>query len=124
MNRELGDRELRQIHAAPPELVGPCGGFGYKHGAPNGACALSPVDDTCLVQRGRAHSAVVDYLAAYGRAGIAEVWIVNLNEKTIEVYREPRFTGYGSRTVLCAGDKAAPRAFPDVAVEVTEFLKR
>jgi hypothetical protein len=32
----------------------------YKHGAPNGAWAFSPVDDACNVQRGRAHSAAGD----------------------------------------------------------------
>ncbi|MCL4790021.1 MAG: Uma2 family endonuclease [Verrucomicrobia bacterium] len=65
-----------------------------------------------------------DKLAAYGRAGIAEVWIVNLNELTVEVYREPHFTGYGSKVVLRAGDQARPLAFPDVAVDVAELLKR
>ena len=35
-------------------------------------------------------------LPAYGRAGVAEVWIVNLQEATIEIYREPHFTGYGA----------------------------
>ncbi len=62
-------------------------------------------------------------LPAYGRAGIAEVWIVNLNELTVEIYREPHFTGYGSKTVLRPGDQARPLAFPDAAVDVTELLK-
>ncbi len=63
-------------------------------------------------------------IPAYGRAGITEVWIVNLAELTIEVYREPHFTGYGSKTILRAGDQAKPQAFPDVAVDVAELLKR
>ncbi len=63
-------------------------------------------------------------LPAYGRAGVAEVWIVNLLDATIEVYREPHFTGYGSKTVLRAGDQAKPQAFPDVAVDVGALLKR
>jgi Uma2 family endonuclease len=63
-------------------------------------------------------------LPVYGRAGIAEVWIVNLNESTIEVYRDPHFTGYGSKTILRSGDQAAPQAFPEVAVDVAELLKR
>jgi len=62
-------------------------------------------------------------LPAYGLAGIAEVWIVNLNELAVEVYREPHFTGYSSRTVLQAGE-VAPLAFPDAAVDVAELLKR
>jgi Uma2 family endonuclease len=63
-------------------------------------------------------------LPAYGRAGIVEVWIVNLNESTIEIYREPHFTGYGSKTILRGGEKASPQAFPDVSVDVGELLKR
>jgi hypothetical protein len=49
---------------------------------------------------------------------------VNLNDVTIEIYREPHFTGYGGKTVLRAGDQAKPLAFPDVAVDVAELLKR
>jgi hypothetical protein len=63
-------------------------------------------------------------LPAYGRAGIPEVWIVNLNELTVEIYHEPNFAGYGSRMVLRAGDQAKSLAFPDVAVDVAELLKR
>jgi Uma2 family endonuclease len=62
-------------------------------------------------------------LPAYGHAGISEVWILNLPAKTIEVYREPHFTGYGVNKTLHSGDKASPLAFPDVAVEVAELLK-
>jgi len=39
---------------------------------------------------------------------VAEVWIVNLNETTVEVYREPHFTGYGSKTIV-RGVKSLPR---------------
>ncbi len=64
-----------------------------------------------------------DKLPAYGRAGIREVWILNLPVRTIEVYREPHIAGYGSKAILRAGDQAAPFAFPDAAVEVAELLK-
>jgi Uma2 family endonuclease len=65
-----------------------------------------------------------DKLPAYGRAGVPVVWIVNLNELTIEIYREPNFTGYGSKTVARAGDQVSPQAFPDVVVDVGELVKR
>src|SRR5205823_9585701 len=63
-------------------------------------------------------------LPIYSRAGIAEVWIVNLVDLTVEVYRESHFTGYGSKTILRAGDQARPQAFPDAVVDVAELLKR
>jgi Uma2 family endonuclease len=63
-------------------------------------------------------------LPAYGRAGISEVWILNLRAKTLEVYREPHFSGYGSNKALRAGDTAVPLAFPDVVVRVGELLDR
>jgi len=63
-------------------------------------------------------------LPAYGRAGVAEVWIVNLIGQTIEVYREPHFTGYGVKTILRAGDQARPLAFPDTVVDVAELFRR
>jgi Uma2 family endonuclease len=63
-------------------------------------------------------------LSMYSRANIREVWIVDLNELTIEVYREPSYSGYKSKTILSAGDYARPSAFPDVAVDVGDLLKR
>ncbi|HMP84223.1 MAG TPA: Uma2 family endonuclease, partial [Verrucomicrobiota bacterium] len=62
-------------------------------------------------------------LPAYGRAGVRECWILNLPAKTLEVYREPHFTGYGSSATLRAGDKASPLAFADVSVDVGELFK-
>jgi Uma2 family endonuclease len=89
-----------------------------RHSGPEDVYVLMEVADESL-----------DYdreekLPAYGRAGIGEVWIVNLNEATIEVCRDPHFTGYSSKTILQAGDQAVPQAFPDVVVDVAELLER
>ena len=89
-----------------------------RHPQPEHVYLLIEVSDTSLMTDRE------EKLPAYGRAGIAEVWIVNLNDETVEVYREPHFTGYGSKTILRAGDIAKPLAFADVAVDVTELLKR
>lgn len=61
-------------------------------------------------------------LPAYGRAGLPEVWILNLSERKLEVYREPHFSGYGAQTILRAGDRIAPLAFPDAVIEVSELF--
>ncbi len=63
-------------------------------------------------------------LPAYGRAGIAEVWIVNLIDGTVEVYREPHFAGYASAQILHEGDTIAPARFPDAVIEVSKLLRR
>jgi Uma2 family endonuclease len=89
-----------------------------RHPQPADVFLLVEISDTSLTTDREAK------LPAYGRAGIAEVWIVNLADLTVEVYREPHFTGYGSKTVLRAGDQAKPQEFPDVAVDVAELLKR
>ena len=89
-----------------------------RHPKPEDVRLLIEVSDTTL-ELDRAEK-----LPAYGRSGIAEVWIVNLTEQTIEVYREPHFTGYASKTVLRAASQATPQAFPDIAVDVAELLKR
>ena len=89
-----------------------------RHPRPHEVFLLVEVSDSTLdYDRG-------EKLTAYGRAGVSEVWIVNLNEATLEVYREPHFTGYGSKTVLAAGDHAAPQVFPDAVVSVGELLRR
>lgn len=61
-------------------------------------------------------------LPIYGRAGIPEAWILDLRGETVEVYREPNFSGYGSHQTLRAGDAASPLAFPAVVVHVAELL--
>ncbi len=63
-------------------------------------------------------------LPAYGRTGIAEVWIVNLIDGTLEVYREPHYSGYAKTQVLHAGDTIAPALFPDAVIEVATLLRR
>jgi Uma2 family endonuclease len=100
-------------------LVKPAGHFYRKvHPKPADVFLLIEVADTTLVRD------IQEKLPVYGRASIAETWIVNLNDETIEVYRQPHFDGYASKTVLAAGDTAKPQAFPDVAVNVADLLKR
>lgn len=89
-----------------------------RHPQPQDVFLLVEVSDTTLAYDRE------EKLPAYGRAGIAEVWIVNLIEAVIEVYREPHFAGYGSKTVLRPGATAKPDAFPDTKVDVGELLKR
>ena len=88
-----------------------------RHPQPEDVFLLIEISDSTL------EADQTNKIPAYGRAGIVEVWIVNLNELTIEVYREPQFDGYGAKTVWRAGDTLAPLAFSDAKVDVAELLK-
>ena len=89
-----------------------------RHPRPEGVFLLIEVADSSLAYDRS------EKLPAYGRAGLTEVWILNLNERALEIYREPHFNGYGATSMFYPGEKATPLAFPDVAVEVEELLRR
>ena len=89
-----------------------------RHPQPEDVFLLVEVSDSSLAID------VEKKLPLYGREGVAEVWIVNLEEAVVEIHREPHFNGYASKTVLRAGDQARPLAFPDAVVDVAELLKR
>ncbi|MGI8553407.1 MAG: Uma2 family endonuclease [Dehalococcoidia bacterium] len=61
-------------------------------------------------------------LPRYASAGIPEVWIVNLVDDRVEVYRDPTADGYRSHTVHGRGETLTPLALPDVSIRVEEIL--
>jgi Uma2 family endonuclease len=61
-------------------------------------------------------------LPIYARAGIAEVWIVDLPGQALEVYRGPQATGYSASSRLVGGDSIAAADCPDVQFPVGEIL--
>ena len=67
--------------------------------------------------------------AAYARAGVADYWIVNLVERTLEVHREPArpgpargHWGYAVVETLVAGDTIAPLAAPSASLRIADLL--
>jgi Uma2 family endonuclease len=60
--------------------------------------------------------------AVYARNGIAEYWIVNLKDNSLEVYRDPQGDQYRSRMTLRHGETVAPLARPDHPIAVTDLL--
>lgn len=67
--------------------------------------------------------------ALYARAQIAEYWIVNLIDRTLEVRRQPSPMegellghGYRSTQILLPGESIAPLGAPDSVIGVDELL--
>ena len=66
-------------------------------------------------------------LPRYAASGIEEVWIVNLVDNIIEVYREPLVladgtAGYRTRTDFVKGDTLTPQAVPSLQIAVDDVL--
>jgi Uma2 family endonuclease len=57
----------------------------------------------------------------YARAGVAELWIVDINRRELHVFREPEL-GYSIHRVLTAGDSASVAALDDVAFQVSSLF--
>ena len=58
----------------------------------------------------------------YGKTAIAEYWIVDLRERTIHLFRDPRPQGYRSERVAASGDTVAFAAFPDDVFVADDFF--
>lgn len=58
----------------------------------------------------------------YARAGIPEVWLINLPGDCVEVYRQPTQDGYQEMRRMERGDVVAPMAFPDLELLVDTIL--
>lgn len=60
--------------------------------------------------------------SVYARGDIPEYWIVNLIDRCLEIYRDPRQGSYRSRTRLLAGETVSPLAAAHSRVAVADFL--
>jgi Uma2 family endonuclease len=59
----------------------------------------------------------------YAECGVPEYWIVNLVERTVEVHQVPGAGGYEQVSVHAKGSRLRLRAFPDVEINVDDFLR-
>ena len=90
--------------------------YAEGHPAPSDVLIVIEVADTS-----------VDYdrdvkVPLYARAGIAEVWLVNLPEDSIEIYAEPRNGAYGEFRQAKRGESIASRIIPALTLGVDTVL--
>lgn len=58
----------------------------------------------------------------YAKAGIREYWVLDINGRTLLVYRGPQPGDYASSQSLGQADAIAPLAAPNSSVRVTDLL--
>ncbi|MBI5854312.1 MAG: Uma2 family endonuclease [Nitrospirae bacterium] len=93
----------------------------YRDAHPNAAVLVVEVADATLeYDRGRKAD-------LYARAGIPELWILNLSDRRLEVSRDPGTEGvdrarYRTHLVFAASDSVAPLGCPGVSIAVSDLL--
>ncbi|MBI4311826.1 MAG: Uma2 family endonuclease [Chloroflexi bacterium] len=107
-------------HSEPqPDIVlahPPRGRYAGAHPGPGEVFLVVEVADTTL-QFDREVK-----LPLYAKAGIPEVWIVDLVGHRIETYRDPTPYGYREPRYRYPGETLSPSAFPDVILKVDDVL--
>jgi len=128
-SRHLGNRsivwvqnpiQLRVVRSMPqPDVVlaRPRADF-YAAGKPG-------PDDVLLLIEVMDTSAETDRgvkLPLYARAGIPEVWLLDLATRRVEVFRQPSLSGYSEAHTVERDDRLVLQAFPDLSLTVADLL--
>jgi len=58
----------------------------------------------------------------YAKSNIAECWLVNLQDRNIEIYRQPTDNGYQQIQTITPDQILSPQAFPDFFLKASEIL--
>lgn len=86
------------------------------HPTPNEIYLILEVSDTTL---GYDRNTKAE---AYSRAGIQQYLVLNIQNKTIEDYREPSADGYQNKQTYRIGHHFNLVAFPEISIAVSDFL--
>lgn len=90
--------------------------YAGAHPAPAEILLIVEVADTSLRYDRRRK------LPRYARAGIPEVWLVDLSTDRVARYREPRGDAYADQHTLGAEATLTPLGLPDIAIRVADLL--
>ena len=106
----------------PDLVVVPGHARDFSRAHPSSVALIVEVADTSLAfDRG-------DKAGLYARVGVADYWIVNLNDRMVEVHRNPRPGPsaygwiYGSVRLARSGDSVTPLALAAVSLPVADLL--
>lgn len=100
----------------PDIAIVPGGPRAYRDAHPDRALLVCEIADTTLhYDRGRKR-------AAYARADIPEYWILNLNDRVLEVYRQPCDQEYLEALQKNDTAQIAPLARPASFVNISDLL--
>ncbi len=89
-------------------------------------CSRHPTADDVLLLVEVADSSLRfdqnEKLRLYNQHGVPEYWLLNLNNKSLEVYRKPNGNMYAEKITLHAGDSVTLSQLPDISIQVAAIL--
>ncbi|MDY3559823.1 Uma2 family endonuclease [Gemmata sp. JC673] len=111
------------LHTDPmPDIAVVAGALAGNPGHPTTAALVIEVADTTF------DTDTTEKAELYATAGIADYWVLDVDNRELHVFRAPRpsaslgVTAYYTHSVLKPGDTVSPLAVPGVAVRVADLL--
>ena len=90
--------------------------YAEDHPKPEDVLLLVEVADTSIVFDRQVK------VPLYAKAGIPEVWLVDLGGDSVEVHARPSRGGYEEVQQFRRGETISPQAFPDLKLNVSDIL--
>lgn len=112
---------LDEFSEPEPDIVlaePPLESYYNRHPTPDDIFLILEISDSTLNYDRNAKS------LAYSKAGIRQYLLLNVQDGTIEDYREPAADGFQSKQTYRAGQEFNLAAFPEVSVQVSDFLPK
>ncbi|MEO8073292.1 MAG: Uma2 family endonuclease [Acidobacteriota bacterium] len=112
---------LDEFSEPEPDIVlaePPLESYYNRHPTPEDIFLILEISDSTLNYDRRAKS------LAYSKAGIRQYLLLNVQEQTLEDYRHPGADGFQSKQTYRAGQEFNLVAFPEIAVQVSDFLPK
>ena len=109
---------LRFTTSVPePDIAVVQGGLrSFSSAHPTTAVLIIEVSDTTLEYDQTIKAGI------YAAVGIEDYWVLNINERTVEVRRQPGPSGYRSLQTFTEADTVAPLFNPTASVKVADLL--
>lgn len=57
----------------------------------------------------------------YAQNGVPEYWIVNLNDRAVEVLTDPAADGYRTKVTFARGDVLRPTRLPGISMAIDDL---
>lgn len=108
---DYSEHETDLVLAKPPREI-----YLERHPIPEDILLIIEISDSTL-----GCDRVTKNLA-YAKAGIRQYLVLNVQDNSVEDYRQPAADGYQSKQTYRTGDKFTLNAFPDIEINVDDLF--